>query len=211
MEIKGIESFVEDKLSAVREKTIILKKVSVKTWIIIGIIFALLSAFWEWIIGWAGHLILGKPFFVYPFSSLKYTTLTGMITWGIFATVGMFLAMQAAKLDTVQNLTKNLKEDYVQVKDFLKGKFILPKKLPIYTIVIAGVAGAIVGTLCEGLWGFASQFVRGHITWIYPDSILKYTSFAGMPIWGIFGSVYFVLTHKLILFLEKHQHERILD
>jgi hypothetical protein len=202
-----IKSVVESKLDLIKDKVIVFKSISPKTWIIIGILFAFLSAFWEWIVGWLGYLILGRPFFIYPFSSLKYTDPVGIATWGAFAATGMFIAMQATKFDTVKNLKKILGEDYSRILDFLKDKFVLPKKLPFYAIIIAGVVGAIVGTTCEGLWGFILQFVKGHIVWIYPSSILKYTSFASIPIWGVFGSAYFVLTHKLILVLEKHQHE----
>ncbi len=203
--LKELENFVEDRLRLVRDKTIILNKVSAKTWIIIGIIFALLSAFWEWTVGWLGSLILGKTFFIYPYSSLKYTSLSGMITWGIFTTVLAFIAMQVTKLDTITNVKKTLKGNHTLVIDFLKGKFVLPKKIPVYAILVAGVAGAIVGTMCEGLWGWISQFVRGEINYIYPGSILKYTSFASIPIWGLFSAVYFVLTYNLILLLEKNQ------
>lgn len=191
-----------NKLKPIIDKVIVFNKISVKTWIIVGIIFALLSAFWEWIIGWLGHLILGEPFFIYPYSSLKYTSLTGIITWGLFTTVCMFITMQATKLDTVKNVAKTLREDYGLVKDFLKDKFVLPKKLPMQYIVLVGFGGAIVGTTCEGLWGYISQFIRGHISYIYPGSILKYTSFASIPIWGIFSAVFFILTYNLIQILE---------
>jgi hypothetical protein len=205
--LEKIEGFVEDKIKRVKDKAIILKTVSVRTWVIIGIIFAFLCAFWEWLVGWIGHLILGKPFFIYPFSSLKYTDPTGIATWGAFAVVTMFIAMHVAKLTAVKNVMLTVKEDYVLIKDYLSDKFVLPKRIRIRHLVIAGVIGAIVGTICEGLGGFIFQFVRGHIVWIYPDSILKYTSFASIPIWGMFSVVYFVLTYNLILILEKNQIE----
>jgi hypothetical protein len=205
--LEKIEGFVEDKIKRVKDKAIILKSVSVRTWVIIGIIFAFLCAFWEWIVGWLGNLILGRTFFIYPFSSLKYTDPTGIATWGVFAVVTMFIAMQVAKSTAVKHIKLAVKEDYASVKDYLSDKFVLPKRIRIRHLVIAGVIGAIVGTICEGLGGFIFQFIRGHIVWIYPSSILKYTSFASIPIWGMFSVVYFVLTYNLILLLERKQIE----
>lgn len=200
-----IKSVVESKLDLIKDKAIVLKSISPKTWIIMGIIFAFLCAFWEWVVGWLGHLILGRPFFIYPSSVLKYTDPTGIVAWGAFAIVTMFIAMQVAKSTAVKNIMVTAKEDYASIKDYLSNKFVLPKRICIRHLLIAGAVGAIVGTICEGLGGFIFQFVRGHIVWIYPGSMLKYTSFASIPIWGLFSSVYFVLTYNLILLLEKHQ------
>jgi len=200
-----LKEFIEDKIKFVKDKVIVLNQVSIRTWIIIGLLFAFLCAFWEWIVGWLGHLVLGEPFFIYPYSSLKYTTISGILSWGLFATICMFIAMQVSKSTAVRNVLKTVKEDYTSIKDFLKGKFVLPKKIPTYYVLIAGLVGAIVGTTCEGLWGFILHFIQGHVTWIYPGSILKYTSFASIPIWGFFSATYFVLTHNLILLLERKQ------
>jgi magnesium-transporting ATPase (P-type) len=201
--IDEIKGEVEGALKQITEKFLFLNKISARTWIILGVVFAFFSAFWEWIVGWLGSLILGRTFFIYPYSSLVYTSVTGIITWGLFTTILMFIAMQVTKLSTVTILTKDLKADYGQVRQVLKDKFVLPKKLPTRYVVIAGFAGAIIGTMCEGLWGWVSQFFRGHITYIYPGSVLKYTSFASIPIWGMFSAIFFVFGYNLILWLER--------
>ncbi len=55
----------------------------------------------------------------------------------------------------------------------------------------------LIGFVLE--WGYGMFWdIVGSTPWIYPNSILHYTSFEGIPLWG-FGGVVCVLIYKAII------------
>jgi len=58
---------------------------------------------------------------------------------------------------------------------------------------IKGVAGlyvilCFVGAVLE--WAYGTFWsVVGQTPWVYPNSILRYTSFEGLPLWGVGGLI----------------------
>ncbi len=67
------------------------------------------------------------------------------------------------------------------------------------TFVVFFFASCLVGTMFEYVFGFAFHRVLGEHFWKYDRmSIGGYTSVLAPPLWGVGGSIFFVLAHYIM-------------
>jgi hypothetical protein len=66
-------------------------------------------------------------------------------------------------------------------------------------ILILYIILCFVGTILEWAYG-ALWSLTGTTPWIYPDSVLRYTSLEGLPLWGLGGliciTIYRAYSHR---------------
>lgn len=65
----------------------------------------------------------------------------------------------------------------------------------IYAIIF--LVFAMLGPIFEWCYGKLWSII-GSSPWVYPNSILEYTSFEGIPLWGFAGLISFSIYHAIL-------------
>jgi len=74
--------------------------------------------------------------------------------------------------------------EVLSLKELIMGK---TKDILVLYIILC-LVGAILEWAYGTLWNLC-----GRTPWIYPDSVLRYTSFEGLPLWGMGGLICVVI------------------